>query len=191
MNAELHAYRASDELAAELLAHQVRDREFSQRVQQFDREHPGHELLWAGGGWSADMRPVGFRDGETEVPEGLSRAQKRTELRPKRGKAGAWWQEQLDWAKQRPSLDKVFRAFRVPCSADGPYRSDLSHYVAPTQWANCGDDGVIVFNSYDLVREHREDRPVPEPLTEHLTPIPLSEFYAIKERLESEQAAVS
>jgi hypothetical protein len=188
---DLHAYRASAELAAALIEYQQEHRAFGEKITAWDLEHPGNELLWRRGPWSADQTPCGFADKHGDAPAGLSRCKERRFLIPKRGPAGAPWRDVLAWAGTGPSLDKVLRRFDVPPSADGPYRDDLSHRVAPTQWANCGADGVVVVNRYDLVREREEGGPEPKPLTRHLTPIPLSEFYTIKERAEAASAVSS
>lgn len=187
---EPHPYRADGELAAALRLHGDVDQEFLDTVRAWNAEHPGTEILWSRGVFSADDRPVGFADGHEQAPAGLSRRRERRYLIPRRGAAGAPWRDLLAWAGTRPSLDKVLRRFGVPTHADGPTRDDLSHAVAPTQWADCGEDGVVVFNHYDLVARRLIDGPAePQSLTRHLTPMPLSEFYAIKERLDAARAA--
>jgi hypothetical protein len=183
---DVYAYRASDELAAALREYAQRDQAFCEQIEAFDRDNPGHELLWSGRGLSADRRPVGFKDGEDEVPPGLSRAKTRVELRPKKTKAGKPWQDVLDRMKERPKVDDVFSAFDVPISAFGDIAPSGGQYVCSTSWADAGPDGVLVVNGADLDRapwrRHNSEGRGP-----HLTPIPLSEFYAIKERLDAER----
>lgn len=184
--ADLHAYRASDELAGALREYRQRQDEFGARVVAFDQDHPGHELLWIREGFAAadDKRAVGFVDGTDDVPDGLSRAKTRTELRPKKTKAGKPWQDVLDaMNSDRPKVSPVLRQFDVPTAAEGgPGPHFGSFRIAPTQWGDAGGDGVIVYAFAPLTRPVLEDE---QALSPHLTPVPLSEFYAIKERLEA------
>lgn len=183
---DLHAYRASDELAAALREHAAADDAFCrEHVEPFDRDNPGHELLWARRAMTMDKRAVGFCDGEDDVPSGLSRASTREELRPKKTEAGQAWQDVLERMADRPKASRVLHEFGVPEAARGGGAPSGGTYVSATQWADTGETGVIVFNGGDLA-----ERPFGRDaggLTEHLTPIPLSEFYAIKERLDAER----
>lgn len=186
---DVHAYRASDELAAALRAFRETEREFGEQITAWDTAHPGHELLWVADSFSAGKRAVGFTDGQDEVPSGLSRAKTRTELRPKKTKAGKPWQDTLDWANKRPSVEPVYSRFGIPAATDGGARggNSLSRYIMSTQWGDAGDDGVLVYTRGDL-RHPFFGSDKPAEISEHLTPIPLSEFYAIKERLDVERA---
>lgn len=175
----IHAYRASDELASALREHRARFTEFLETVHRFDREHPGNELVWVQDPFAADQRPVGFRDGGDLVPAGLSRAKSRAWLRPARGAAGQPWRDTLVAMAKRPALEPVLRQFDVRAYGEGPGTGTGGYYVAPTQWIDAGPDGALVACRYDIAVNHDGE---PD-LTPHLTPMRLSEFYAIKERL--------
>lgn len=175
-----YPYRASEQLAAALLAFRGRVKAFDVEVDQFNAEHPGHEVVWRRGVFSADPYPVGFADDTDEVPSGLSRAKSRTYLVPRRGKTGQPWRDAIDRFGRRPTVGQVFRQYCVREHGDGPGTGTGGYYIAPTQWLDAGEDGVIVVCKYDIgVGE--EGAP---DLSEHLSPMRLSEFYRIKEALD-------
>jgi hypothetical protein len=183
---DIHAYRPSDELAAALLGHMSADEEFVTQVKAWDAEHPGTELMWSTHGFSTDRSPVGFADGHTAVPDGLSRAKTRTTLRPVRGAAGRPWRDLLARFDKKPRVEPIWRQFDVPAHGDGFGNGRGGFYIAATHFVDAGEDGVIVFCKYDLTRRSGYDEP--RTLSPHLTPIPLSEFYRIKERLDAERS---
>lgn len=182
------AYRASDELAAALREHDAADKVFCTRVEQWDAEHPDHGSRWARSPFSADQHFVGFYDGTSEVPTGLSRAKSRKTLLPKRGDEGKSWRAVQRWMSQRPEVERVLHAHKVPSGTEYPSNRDGSFFTAPTRWFDGEDDGVLVYCDRDLATA-RHGRGAN--IGEHLTPMPLSEFYAIKERLDAKRAVAS
>lgn len=181
---DLHAYRASDELADALREYHQRRFEFERDVAAWDREHDT-KLLWRYGGFSTDKRPVGFTDPDhaAPTPKGLSRAKTRTELLPVRGKAGNEWRDILDRFNTYPKIAPLWDRFGVPSYVwlAGP---GFSSRIIAVDFGDAGDDGVIVYAEADLTRGRDQQE---SPLSPHLTPIPLSEFYRIKERLEAKE----
>lgn len=177
---DLYVYRASDELAAALREHHAADRAFSERVLAWDDAHPGTGLMWKREGFTIDERPVGFHDGHAEVPEGLSRAKTRSELIPVRTKAGDPWREILARFEDRPKVDPIWSRFEVP-----GFVIDLGRAgVAITYYRDAGTDGVLVLCAAALERDNTAGK-----TPRHLSPMKLSEFYAIKERLDEAHAA--
>ncbi len=182
---DVHAYRASDELAAGLREHDAADAEFRSRVMAWDAEHPDHHSRWARSPFGADMHFMGFYDGTDEVPAGLSRAKARESLRAKRGPDGQAWREVEQWMSKRPLIERVLRDFEIPDGVKAPGPRDGSFVCRPTQWLDAGADGVLVTCLGDLTTGARMGHTAGVGV--HLTAVPLSEFYAIKERLEGEQ----
>lgn len=115
---DLLAWRASDEFAAALRARMAEKSEFFDNViQPWTDAHPKHEPYGSNGNATTfDPRIDGFADGDRKSapPDGLTRAQRRDYLRPHRGPAGDPWREALDTLNACPSIDAVFKEFRVP-----------------------------------------------------------------------------
>lgn len=173
-------YRASEELAAALFDFRERVKAFDVQVDEFNAAHPGHEVVWTRGVFTADPHPRGFADDTAEVPPGLSRAKSRTYLVPRRGRAGEPWRAALARFGCRPSVGRVFRQHGVREHGDGPGTGTGGYYIASTRWFDAGDDGVIVVCKYDI----GVDRNGAPDLSEHLTPLRLSEYYRIRESLD-------
>ena len=187
---DIYAYRASDDLASALRAYATEDNAFRQRVIERDKQNPGREIMWSRSPFSNDMHPMGFADSTDEVPEGLSRKQGRRSLIPKRGKPGDSWRAVLDEMGKRPQVEKVLMQFNVPTAGRGGSTGTGGHYLAPTQFIDGGEDGVLVVCKYDLATDPLHQSGT-QSIGQHITPIPLSEFYAVKERLDGERAANS
>lgn len=188
---DAYAYRASADLASALREYAAADNAFRATVVAYDGQNPGCRILWAQSPFSADMHPMGFEDTTDDVPEGLSRRRGRRSLIPKRGRAGEPWQAVLDEMAKRPRVEKVYQRFGVPTAGRGGSTGTGGHYLAPTRFLDGGDAaGVLVACKYDLATNPLRDTPG-QGLGKHLTPVPLSEFYAVKERLERDQAATT
>ena len=166
---DLHAYRASDELATALRSFADEYGTCVDAVWRWDNENPGTKLVFLGGGFGPDPSLVGFSDSADEVPKGLSRNQQRDWLIPARGKAGDPWRQILESMKL-PSEAAVYRRFEVPAWAQGDGNGRGGVYVSTTGFLDAYQHGVFVGNAYEF------DKPGP-----HLTPVKLSEFYAAKE----------
>jgi hypothetical protein len=182
---DLHAYLASDELAAALAEHHAERKTWQAKVAAWDDAHPLTKLLFRKSGFTMDREAIGFTDGapDSPPPSGLSRAQTRVELIPrKRIKAGEAWQAVLDEINDgAPMVEPIFSRFGVPSSMW------VGQGISPTQYADAGEDGWLVVNLYALSGDGGQfHKAAGDPLA-HLTPIPLSEFYRIKERLEAER----
>lgn len=177
---ERFAYRASEQFDAALRARLGEQFEFDQAVVgAFHDKHPGVRPVWRAGSplCVADREVIGgFEDAhpDEDPPAGLQRSAKRRELAPVLGAAGDYWRQAVAEFNRRPSMRNVFR-----------------------------DHLVDVFVAYDDGRLHRlctpgvhveVDRPAgvwllypgaePSP-TEHLSAVPLSEFYAAIEAFEA------
>lgn len=179
--ADLHPYRAGDDLAAALRAHHAERQVWNAKVAAWDESHPDRRLLFRKSGFSMDRKAVGFTDGKPkeDPPAGLSRAQTRIELVPKRSKAGRRWQDVLNEMNAAcPRVEPIFDRFGVPSSRW------VGQSISATRYAIAGEHGVIVVNRYDLATDGGGFREAEGDPLVHLTPMPLSEFYAIKEALD-------
>lgn len=168
------AYRASVEFAAALRAVEGEIARFRRDVvATWDAEHPETPSLWVQRAVSVDRDCVGFKDSGGEVPAGLSRAKTRIELLPARGKAGDPWREAMGTLNNGPKASPIFRQFAID---PGILRVDHGRYYTP---------GILVtpdevFLTWGVPREE---------LSEHLTEVPLSEYYAALERSELERSS--
>ena len=188
---DLHAYRASDELTAALREYHEQRFEFEKSVAEWDREHDT-KLLWTHAGFSSDRKPCGFTDPDPKSlpPKGLSRAQTRVELIPVRGKAGNEWRDILARFNVYPRIQPLWDRFDVPSHTwqAGP---GFSSRITAVSYGDAGDDGVIVYAEGDLTVSTSDRSGDAQELSKHLTPMSLSEFYAIKERLEARKESKS
>lgn len=154
-------YRASDKLAADLRAYAVaREAFLDEVVRPWMVEHPDHEPIQ--NSWS--QRALGFRDGRPNdpPPEGLSRAQSRDYLIPKRGKSGEPWRQRLAKFDRQPKRDDVFDKHAVPTQQLTGNRLCLTSFV------DLNDDTVVVYSGAELS-------------SPALAPMKRSEFYALHE----------
>lgn len=185
-----HAYRASDEFATALRAKSVDENRFRDEVIiPWDEAHPDTKTLWSRSPFSTRRDCIGFTDpGGEKPPAGLSRRRGRKQLIPLKSKAGEPWREHKDRVNAGPSVADAFREFEVPDHVLGPGRL---YTVGLLPDGDGPSDPVYITSGYPL--EGREDDESSfrsrTPLTPHLTPIPLSEFYAVKERLDAERDA--
>lgn len=188
---DLHAYRASDELAAALREYHSQRFEFERSVAEWDREHEATKLMWAHSGFSTDRTPTGFTDSDRKSPppKGLSRAQTRVELIPVRGRAGNEWRDVLTRFNAYPTIQPLWDRFGVPSHTwkAGP---GFSSRITAVDYGDAGDDGVIVYAEGDLTVSTSDRNGDAQELSAHLAPISLSEFYRIKESLEAERSGV-
>lgn len=171
MSEEKHAYQASEELAAALRAVSDDIRRFHREVQgPWDAEHPDTPSLWVRG--MTDRRCVGFKDPGGEVPAGLSRSQDRTELIPARGKAGDPWRVALTTLNDGPKTGDVFGRFGIDPTI---LRVDHGRMYYP---------GILITeDAVFLTWAVPFDHPGP-----HLSPVPLSVYYAALEQSEAQTA---
>jgi len=166
---EQHAWKASDEFATALRTRLAeRQAYFKDVVQPFIDAHPKqHPYGSNGDATSFDLRIDGFTDADRKSPppEGLSRAQARAFLKPTRFAAGDPWREALEKLNGGPSVDAVFREFKVPIFVFAGHklcRANVRDLEA----------GMFLTASVDLTEGKGCD---------HLTPVKLSEFYAAVE----------
>lgn len=165
-----YAYRASDELTAALNDYDQACRAFQRDViDPWEAAHPEVNPLWMIR--HVDIELIGFSDPGGKVPEGLSRAQNRAELIPRRGKAGAPWGEAMMQLNRRPKLSAVFTRFGIEITI---LRLDHSRIYTPGLVAT--PLGTFIFWGV----EH------PNP-GEHLAPVPLSVFYTAREALDAQK----
>lgn len=166
---DIHTYRASDTLARALTQHAQTLREWGAGIAAWDREHPDTRLLWSRSPFGHDRVLAGFSDAHPDQPPpaGLSRAKKRPELRPVRGRAGEEWNAVMERFNCYPSIDRVLRDHGVPdhvlvVDHGRAYKPGLLE-INGTWWITCQ---VSLFEG--------EEHP-------HLARAPLSEYYAAKE----------
>lgn len=174
MTGDVHAYRASDEFAAAIRGRIEDMRRFGREIiKPWDEEHPEARALWRRDAFGLDRKCVGFHCPDGEIPEGLSRNKERRELIPKRGGTGSSWRSALSRLDQFPKMDPVFRRYGVevmvwPEEGNVIYRPGIE------------DTPAGVFLSWAA--------PHPAP-GEHLTEVPLSEYYAAIEKRDREKAS--
>ena len=167
-----YAYQASDELAAALRSAEVDLRQFHQEVQAaWDAEHPDTPSLWARG--MVDRKCVGFKDPGGDVPVGLSRSKQRVELIPARGKVGDSWREALVKLNSGPKIGDVFGRFGID-----PTILVVDHGRLYYPGILVTDDAVFLTWGAPI------ESPGP-----HLTPVPLSAYYAAAELADRERAS--
>lgn len=170
---DLHAYRASEEFAVAIRQCLEEIARFRREVmKRWDKEHPHARALWRRGGLTLDSECVGFDCPEGTTPEGLSRAQDRRSLIPKRGRSGDQWREALARLNSAPKMEPVFRKFGVdplvwPDNLNGIYKAGIDDTP----------DGVFV--TWAVPNSE---------LGEHLTGSPLSVYYAAIEHKEKAAA---
>lgn len=173
---ETFTWRASDEFAAAIRGYRQKRKEFVDTVvHEFNEAHPDHSARFYRHPFSLDAILAGFADDTSDVPEGLSRAKTREYLVPVRGSKGKPWREAMRTLEKMPSIDGVFKA----------------HNLSPVVWigsyvqrAGIFDDGQHVYIECggDLTKERPADGTSP-----HLTPIRLSEYYAVKEAFQDNE----
>jgi hypothetical protein len=166
------AYQASDDFAAAIIARTGEIEAFNRNVigPANERLHPNEPVFSSAGAWEprCDGRCVGFNDGADDVPDGLSRAQTRRQLVPKRSKAGKAWQAEIDALNERPKLAPVFQEFGVEFSV---FRGNS---VTSPAMRMDDETGQVWFRYARAPRE-----------SEHLIPRKLSEYHALNERLDA------
>jgi hypothetical protein len=170
-------WRASDELTAAIREYHKARKEFiATAVHEFNAEHPDHGARWYRHSFTLDPVFRGFADGTTDVPEGLSRAQKRDYLIPARGPKSKPWRESVAAMGKIPTLDVVFREHNLASNVWSG-----QHVYQPGMF----DDGEHVFIACggDITTERPADG-----TSKHVTPVKLSEFYAAKEAHEAKAA---
>ena len=172
-----HAYRASDQLAAALRQRREELSAWSAQVVAWDAEHPDTPMLWSRSAFGGDKRLCGFADKRPDQPPpaGLSRAQSRVELIPARGRKGDPWREVVATFDTSPSIDEVFRDHDVQ-----PYLIVHEHgrCYTPGIW----EDGDTWWITCTVPLFDGGEHP-------HLTPAPLSEYYAAKEAADARKDA--
>jgi len=159
---DLHAYRMSAEMAAAYIA---RCAERSAMLRAFAEEHaeqhPNHPVVVDDSPFGLDRLTLGFADDTDAVPEGLSRSQRRTYLRPMRGRKGDPWRAAMRRVSAAPKVDEVFHRFRVDMSVQDSTTS-RNYRIGVREL----DGGVVITCGAAL------------PESPHLTPMRLSEYYA-------------
>lgn len=171
---QIFAYRANEDLTeAWRAAIAERDRHIETVVGPFQEKHPNHKPLIDN--WE---RMLGFTDGAPHEPPpaGLSRSQRRDHLIPVRGKAGDVWREHMARLALPRTKGTLFKHFGL--SEQLYVGSDGRHYLGHPNAVDFGEDGVFVYTGYEI-----------ETLPDCLTPAPLSEFYAARERAQARAEA--
>lgn len=173
MTHDKYAYLASEQFAAAIRECQEKIRRFDQDVvRPWDEAHPSTRSLWRRS-LGLDQVFAGFSDPGGDVPDGLSRNQQRAELIPKRGRSGDPWRDAVTRFEQRPRVVPVFTAHGVD-----PWISVLPRvYIA-----GIADTPSGVFLTWGA--PHLS-------LGEHLTPVPLSEYYVAIELMEDTASATN
>lgn len=173
---EMYAYRASDEFAEALRAWNREHHEFTQAViVPINDEAAPHQPVFVRSALRMGTECVGFADNNaptSQLPPGLSRSQSRSYLIPKRGKAGDEWRDRMQRCNTgRPSLEAVFNVHQVDPVSINSGRGRMAR-------AGMRDFGDVTVLHCTL------------PLDEspHLTPMPLSEYYALVESDPSDAA---
>lgn len=180
-----HAYRCSDELAAAIRAKAAEaDRFRDEVIIPWDEAHPDTKTLWARSPFSTRRDCVGFTDpGGDKPPAGLSRSKQRTALIPRKGKTGEPWREHLERVRATPDVADAFAELDVPDHVMGPGRI---YTIGLLPDGDGPTDPVYVTSGYPLDGDPAErDGRRRTPLSPHLEPIPLSVYYAVKERIDA------
>lgn len=176
MSTEPVAYRASGQLTSSYRAFMERYHVARISVRDYNDAHPDHPLWVWKSSIDHDILVRGFADvrPDREPPAGLSRKQGRGYLIPARGAAGAAWRKLLvDYSRFPNAEVDVFKANGVPMQVFDALRIHVAGLF------DFGEHGVFLRIGVAY------DKPV-----DHLTPVPLSEFYAAKEAHEAAQQAV-
>ncbi|WP_191304365.1 hypothetical protein [Lentzea cavernae] len=176
MSNEPTAYRASEQLAAAYRKYLEACQAQHDKANTYNAAHPELPLCIVQSRYDHTITVCGFvDDGEQDVPPGLSRKHGRGYFIPRRGIAGDQWRKVIAEYDAYPSLpDTVLRAHGVQVCL----RVGFNMHVAGVY--DFGEPGVFV----------RIGAPYPEP-GEHLTEVPLSEFYAAKEQHAAAKAVAS
>lgn len=171
---ELYAYTASAEFADAF--RRCRRQRFEARqlvARAHAARHPDHPVVMARNPFGLDTHALGFADDVDKVPAGLSRAKTRTWLIPKHGKAGDPWRAVLARMDAVPSLDAVCQQFTIETSVLDVNRHRMHHIGL----RDLSDGRLVATCGVEL------------PTSPHLTPMPLSAYYAALEA--DRDAAVS
>lgn len=166
--ADKYAYRASPELNTALvdLAEQISA--FAEAtIQPWHDQHGVVVAVWRYR-LGYELVCIGFvlAEGQDTLPAGLSASRDRDWLIPKRGRSGEPWRQAMELLNQRPKLGPVLERFQVDPVIEAFDQGRIYH-----MGLHDTPDGYYV----TWGAEH----PSPGP---HLTPVPLSVFYAAKER---------
>jgi hypothetical protein len=175
MTSEKYAYRASEALSAAQHAYHQARKDFQRDVLgPWEDAHAPVHSIWQHTVFG-DLECVGFFDADpaSDPPKGLFRSRNRDELVPtNRGKTGDPWRTEMVTLNKRPKISTVLEAHGVM-----PAILDVDH----SRWSRAGvltvPDGHLL--SWGI--EH--------PACEHLTRIPLSEYYAAREALPADNPA--
>ena len=175
MAQDKYAYRASEALSKALAAYSQACQDFYRDVLgPWEEAHAPMHSMWQHTVYG-DLRCVGFSDVDptSDPPKGLFRSRNRDGLVPtNRGKAGDPWRAEMGVLNKRPVISAVLEAHGVT-----PYILDVDH-------SRVTRVGVIVTPNGHLLSWGVEHPPC-----EHLTPIPLSEYYAAREALPADDPA--
>lgn len=173
MRAEPVAYLVSESFADAYRAFVAAESTARQAIVAYNEQHPGRELVLQQDRIDHEITVVGVANPDTQVPtpDGLSRSVKRTYLIPKRGLAGEPWRRVIAEHSAFPRLgDTVFRPHGVPL------------YFIDTDAGLILTAGLYDFGGAGLFLLIGAPYPTQ---SEHLTVVPLSEFYAAKESREA------
>jgi len=163
---EPNIYRASDQFVAAYQAFQERHREHMAKIKDYCDTHPEHPAAVTRNNLDHRLVVRGFTDVTpgAPVPDGLSRKQGREYLIPVRGPRGQRWRDEIAALGSFPSVAKLFNDHGFDtfvAGAGGLYTAGVE---------DLGEQGVFV----------KIGEPFPRP-SEHLTLVPLSEFYRARE----------
>ncbi|MFJ5984260.1 hypothetical protein [Lentzea sp. NPDC092896] len=176
MAKEPTAYRASDELAAAYRQYLVDCHAQHEKANAYNRANPELPLYIWQSRYDHGITVCGFVDKPSQaVPPGLSRKQDRPYFIPRRGITGDGWRKVIAEYDRYPSLQEMVLR---PHGLAVCLRVDFNLHVAGI--FDFGEPGVFV----------RIGTPYPEP-GNHLTVVPLSEFYRAKESFEGAKAVAS
>jgi len=168
-----HVYRSTPELARAIIAQTALQREFYDTVIKVYAETSDRDTHWLQYTGSVDPECVGFTDTTTEVPSGLSRAQKRDYLIPRKGETGAPWRAIMARMNKRPRIGDVLRKYGVQTLIISGDRCYTPGYFVDTE----------AELAYFICTAPLE--------SEHLTEIKMSEFYAAREAYDERQQATA
>lgn len=175
MPSDKFAYRASAALTAALAAHNQACKDFYRDVLgPWEDAHAPMNSIWRDT-MNGDSECIGFSDPgpDQDPPRGLLRNRNRGYLVPtNRGKVGDPWLTEMVKLNRRPKVSTVLTEHGV-----NPSMLDVDH-------SRMSIVGLIAVPGSYLLTWSLE-----HPECEHLTRIPLSEYYAAREALDAQHPA--
>lgn len=146
-------------------------REFRRSVIDVYRESGERDVIWMQYRTGFDPVAVGFDDITKEIPPGLSRAQNRSYLKPKRTRSGDKWQSILNRMNMRPRIKDTLHPFGIH-----ELNFHNGRVCTPGMFSDPENRVIYFICSAPLV-------------SDFLTEIKMSEFWAAREAYEAREEA--